>query len=480
MIIYIVEFSILHLLFFGIYKLMLSQETQLKFLRFFLLGSTVLALIVPLLEIPAPSEAVFVNLATSVYPTFEINPTGSNFSSWSWIEIAALALSCLFALKFVSGIIQIAAYYNKSIEKHINGITVREIPKLETSFTFFQWIFIDSSHFENPEDIIQHELGHAKKLHILDMVFFHLLTIPFWWLPSIWLMIKELKKVHEFEADEFALKINDKTYAKTLVQCTLRAHGMNLASSFDDAPIFNRLNFMKKMKKKISTWKVASIAALVAISGAMFACEDELETEIKRIADESNQQIDYSADVKAALDELKQQNPNTEYVVVETSLDNEASIEKLNSYDPGQIAKIFVTKEGDHKRVVMIVSQDSDLFNKTVEVQESDPTNEVFTIVEKAASFPGGIDAFNEYISQNLSYPVQAQQLGVEGRVFIKFIVEKDGSLSNLEVVRGIGAGCDQAALDMMKNSPKWNPGEQRGHKIRQKLIQNILFKLPS
>jgi TonB family protein len=476
--IYIIEFAALHLLFYSVYKLILSQETQLKFLRFFLLGSTGLALIVPLLEIPTPSQAVFVDLASSVYPTFEVNQVVQTNSSWSWIEIIGLAFSLLFTLKFISGIIQIISYYSKSIEKNINGTVVREIPKLETSFTFFRWIFIDSNHFENPEDIIQHELGHAKKLHTLDMLFYHLLTIPFWWVPSIWLMIKELKKVHEFQADEFAMKINNKTYAKTLVHCTLRAHGMSLASSFDDASIFNRLNFMKKMKKKISIWKVVSVTALVAISGVMFACEDELESEIERIAEESNQKIDYSDDIKAVLVDLKKNNPGVKYAVVETLLENQASIEKLNSYDPGQIAKIFVNKTGDEKSVVMIVSQDSELFDKTLEVQKDN--GEVYTIVEESASFPGGIDGFYAYLSENLKYPKDAIDAKKEGRVFVQFIVEKDGSLSDVHVVKGMGGSCDKEAVRVVMQSPNWTPGKVNGKPVRMKMIQNINFKLPS
>ncbi|WP_425392871.1 TonB family protein [Ekhidna sp.] len=479
MISYIIEVAILHLLFYGIYKLMLAKETQLSFLRFFLLGSSIVALMIPLLEIPTSSESVFVNLSSSVYPTFVTSESNLTSASTTWYEIIAIGISGFFAVKFLTGLFQIVRYHQNSVKKHIDGIKVYHLSSLETSFTFLKWIFIDSDHFENPSDIVRHELGHAKNLHSIDMIFFHLLTIPLWWLPSIWLMIKELKKVHEFEADAFALNTNSKTYTKTLVQCTLRAHGMNLASSFDDAPIFNRLNFMKKMKKKISNWKVASVTALVAISGAMFACEDELESEIKRIADESNQQIDYSEDVKAALRELQRNNPNVKYTVVETSLDNEASIEKLNTYDPGQIAKIFVNKEGDHKSVVMIVSQDSELFNKAVEVQEADYENEVFTIVEESASFPGGIDAFNQYLRENLKYPQVAQDNKKEGRVFVQFIVEKDGSLTDVHIVKGIGGACDKEAVRVLMNSPKWNPGKQRGKKIRQKMIQNILFKLP-
>lgn len=477
---YLIEFALLQVLFYLVYKVLLSKETQLGFLRFFLVGSTLLALAIPLIEIPTSSSLPVMDVGTIILPVFVVGQNAAETTSIAWYEILFGLVSLIFISRFVYGILRIVLFKKRSQLNTVDGVEVREIPNLGTSFTFMKWIFIDTSHFENPRDIVQHELGHAKKLHTLDMLFFHLLTVAFWWLPSIWLMIKELKAVHEFEADEYALSRNNETYAKTLVQCTLKAHGMNLASSFDDAPIFNRLNFMKKMKKKISTWKVASIATLVAISGAMFACEDELESEIKRIADESNQQIDYSDDVKTALAELKQKNPNTEYVVVETSLDNEASIEKLNSYDPGQIAKIFVNKQGDQKSVVMIVSQDSDLFNKTVEVQHVDPDNDVFTIVEKAASFPGGIDAFNQYLAENLKYPKEAQDNKKEGRVFVQFIVEKDGSLSDVHIVKGIGGACDKEAVRVLMNSPKWNPGEQRGQKVRQKLIQNILFKLPS
>lgn len=474
---YIVEFSILHLMFFGIYKLMLARETQLNFLRFFLLGSTFLSLILPAIEVPTKAPIPTIDLEAVVLPmvsgTFQEQSTAT---PWYFYVVGVICV--FFCIRLLITLMQIYGWYKQSETDSWEHINIRKVSGLQNSFTFFKWIFIDPKNFENPEDIIRHELGHAKKLHSLDLLVFNSLTIFFWWLPSIWLMIKELKNVHEFEADEFALKISDRTYRKTLVHCTLKAHGMNLASSFDDAPIFNRLNFMKKMKKKISIWKVASIAALVATSGIMFACEDELESEIKRIAEESNQQIDYSDDVKSALFKLKQKFPDKEFAVVETTLDNESSIEKLNAYDPGQIAKIFVNKEGDNKNVIMIVSEDSDLFTRTVEVQKA--SGDVFTIVEETASFPGGTDEFYKYMGENLRYPKEAQENKKEGRVFVQFVVEKDGSITNLKVVKGIGGACDKEALRVLKNSPKWIPAMVNGEPVRQKLIQNIMFKLPS
>ncbi|WP_436517779.1 TonB family protein [Ekhidna sp. To15] len=475
MITYIVEFSILHLLFFGIYKVMLSKETQLGFLRFFLLGSTLLSLILPAIEIPTKTAIPTFNTEAIVLPIISATPQETGWDI-PWYVVVIGIVSIIFTFKLLLNLIQIYGWYRQSETDAFDQINIQKVTGLQNSFTFFKWIFIDPKNFENPADIIRHEQGHASKLHSLDLLIFHILTIFFWWQPSVWLMINELKAVHEFEADEFALRINDSTYTKTLVQCTLKAHGMDLASSFDDAPIFNRLNFIKKMKKKISIWKVASIATLVAISGAMFACEDELDSEIKRIADESNQQIDYSDDVQIALEKLTKENPGSKYVVIETKFENEESIKKLNSYDPEQIAAIFVNEKGDDKSVTMIVNQSSALFNKTIEVQET--SDDVFTIVENAATFPGGLNAFKSYLKENIKYPKQAKRLGVEGKVFVGFIVEEDGELTNMEVLRGIGAGCDAEALRVLEESPRWEPGSQNGKTVRQKMVSPVEFTL--
>lgn len=103
----------------------------------------------------------------------------------------------------------------------------------------------------------------------------------------------------------------------------------------------------------------------------------------------------------------------------------------------------------------------------------------VFTRVEEPAAFPGGIQEWVNYLNQNLTYPVDAHRMGIQGRVFVQFIVEKDGSLSDIKVVKGIGAGCDEETVRVLKEGPNWNPGMQRGQPVRQKMIQNVLFKIP-
>ncbi len=105
--------------------------------------------------------------------------------------------------------------------------------------------------------------------------------------------------------------------------------------------------------------------------------------------------------------------------------------------------------------------------------------DEVFVVVEEQAEFPGGMEAMYAYIGKNLKYPELAKEKGIEGRVFVQFVIEKDGSISNVKILRGIGGGCDEAAMEMVKNMPKWKPGKQGGNPVRFQFTLPIKFELP-
>jgi protein TonB len=114
-----------------------------------------------------------------------------------------------------------------------------------------------------------------------------------------------------------------------------------------------------------------------------------------------------------------------------------------------------------------------------VEIEEEEENaDQIFTIVEKQPEPEGGMKAFYQYISKNLTYPAFARRNNVEGRVYIEFVVEKDGSLTDIKVIKGIGGGCDDEALRIISEAPKWNPGKQRGRPVRVKMILPILFQL--
>jgi protein TonB len=109
---------------------------------------------------------------------------------------------------------------------------------------------------------------------------------------------------------------------------------------------------------------------------------------------------------------------------------------------------------------------------------EEEVAEEIFTIVEDQPSPKGGMAAFYEYVGKKLKYPAQARRMGIEGKVFVEFVVDKDGSITDVKAIKGIGAGCDEEAIRVIQTAPKWNPGKQRGRPVKVRMILPITFKL--
>ena len=114
-----------------------------------------------------------------------------------------------------------------------------------------------------------------------------------------------------------------------------------------------------------------------------------------------------------------------------------------------------------------------------VEPPKENP-DKIFLVVEEGATPKDGFDGFYKYVGKKLqgNYPAQARRMGIEGRVFVGFVVNRDGSIVDVEVVKGIGAGCDELARKIIKEAPPWNPGKQRGVAVRQKVVMQIVFQL--
>lgn len=153
------------------------------------------------------------------------------------------------------------------------------------------------------------------------------------------------------------------------------------------------------------------------------------------------------------------QKPPVRQISVITVVDDEVEVDEIE-YD------LAIDKDP----VIEVVEASADLPEEEAE--------EVFDIVETDPSFKGGLGEFYKFVGKNLKYPAQARRIGVEGKVFAQFIVDKDGSLSDIKVVRGIGAGCDEEVLRILNKSPKWNPGKQRGRPVKVRMIFPITFKL--
>lgn len=111
------------------------------------------------------------------------------------------------------------------------------------------------------------------------------------------------------------------------------------------------------------------------------------------------------------------------------------------------------------------------------EAPEEEAVEQIFEVVEEQPTPEGGMDAFYKFISKELRYPAQANRMGVEGRVFVQFIVDENGNVSEVKAVKGIGAGADEEAVRVIKLT-KWNPGKQRGRAVKVRMIMPVLFKL--
>ena len=148
------------------------------------------------------------------------------------------------------------------------------------------------------------------------------------------------------------------------------------------------------------------------------------------------------------------------------------TVKELAVADPGQ-----KDQKGDPNADIRI---DEPVGNSDVkQVVEADP-NQIFTSVEQVPEFAGGLEKFGAYLSKNIRYPAVARENNVQGRVICTFVVERDGSLTDIKVVRGIGSGCDEEAIRVLKNSPKWKPGIQNGRPVRVQYSVPISFTLAS
>lgn len=125
----------------------------------------------------------------------------------------------------------------------------------------------------------------------------------------------------------------------------------------------------------------------------------------------------------------------------------------------------------------MEVDQDTEI-EFIEEVEEEVVEEEVFTIVEEMPSFPGGEAKLFEYLGKNIKYPQIAKEAGISGIVYVTFVVDSNGNITEVQVLRGIGGGCDEEATRVVKNMPKWQPGKQRGKPVKVRYNLPIRFSL--
>jgi protein TonB len=146
---------------------------------------------------------------------------------------------------------------------------------------------------------------------------------------------------------------------------------------------------------------------------------------------------------------------------------------------PRQVTQIKIVEddvEVEDDLDIDVEADDATEFEEYVppeEEEEEVEEQQIFQVVENMPEFPGGRSALMKYLATNIKYPPYAKEAGIQGRVFINFVVETNGNITNVKVLRGIGGGCDEEAIRVVKSMPKWSPGMQRGKPVR------VSFNLP-
>jgi protein TonB len=153
--------------------------------------------------------------------------------------------------------------------------------------------------------------------------------------------------------------------------------------------------------------------------------------------------------------------------------DEPPTVEKLKEADPGQR-----DIKGDPTADIVIAEPVGEGPKREAAVAVDDNKVYDFVSIEKQPEFPGGISKFYGYLGKAIKYPPMAQENNVQGKVFLSFVVEKDGKLTDITVTRGLGSGTDEEAIRVLKASPRWNPGIQNGKPVRVKYNINVNFTL--
>lgn len=235
---------------------------------------------------------------------------------------------------------------------------------------------------------------------------------------------------------------------------------------------------MRTLKQKIKTWKILAFAGVIPLVFFVVACQDQVMTEVTELAKSANMAVEIPAEVQAKIDELQNAKPDKKFVVIETTTaEGQATVEKIKQ---NQVASINVmtptAKPSEPVRTFFIIE-----YNEYVEKisKDSKLDGDVYTVVEDTAIPNGGLPKFYEHIAKKMLYPAEARKNGIVGKVFVEFVVQPDGSLTNIKTLKGIGMGCDEEAMRAIASYPdKWIPGKNGGVDVKQRMVLPITFKL--
>lgn len=423
-----------------VYHFLVRPQNNPGFSRAFLLGGLLLSLLAGFgflvrtlsIELPQsggvltlPEVVVFASegMEQSQEKILEILLSGSFFM------ILTMLISGFLFIRFAGSVLYLAIQGRMVKVKRIRQLMVIPMKGEKAPFSFFRLVFVPERLLDDPalDQVLLHEQAHAENLHSIDLIFLELLSIFFWFHPVIWYLRREIKMQHEYEADRFVLNHHtDKaSYQQLLLSFSFPGPSLPITNPFNFSPLKNRIMMMNKKTKKPVLKAILSLT----FSAGLFAGLLLLQ----------------SATLQATQPPLTQSEPGVVSLTV-VGQPPEPAPQPPSPPPPPRRAE--------------------------------PKADVIFTVVEDQPRFPGGEEARVQYMVENLRYPEEARDDGIQGTVFVTFVVEEDGNITGVSVLRGIGGGCDEEAIRVVKNMPTWTPGRQRGQNVRVQYNMPIRFVL--
>ena len=500
-----------------VYRLLFHNSNRLYFNRYFLLTSMLLALAMPLLgllsgmEVPQMatlkqnmfngmmlSEIIVTTDGQPVLPevTVTTDATPLRFSLWQVIGGIYLIGVGVMTLLFLFKLGKLVVLIIRSPKRKMSSCTAVFTGREQGSFSFFRYAFFPNENVD--PDIMRHEMSHIAHHHSWDILFAEVMMILQWFNPFIYLYKKELQSLHEYQADRdvVATGVDKKNYMMLILQQCTAVDFSGMSNNFSLILTKKRIKMITRNEKAKGLWwrllATLPVLAFLMIANTKVTAQEQKAVDHTLKVSISPFEVfdDDGAPMQLIKDTIFYEDDGT-YVKFETSdgfqPETGEPCKKLTitSYNADGTPRnnFFITeteRRGDTSTYSIepfTFTLSEHLFEQLLDIATSE-ADTVYQIVEEMPQFPGGENALMEYVSKNVVYPEEAKEKEIQGRVFISFVVEKDGSIGEVKVLRGIGGGCDEEAVRVIKGMPKWKPGMQKGKPVRVSYQIPINFKL--
>ena len=497
-----------------VYRLLFRNSNRLHFNRFFLLTSMLLALAMPLLgllsgmEVPQMAtlkqslfggtllnEIIVTSDGQPMLPEVIVttNTTPSRFSVWQVMGGIYLIGVGVMTLLFLIKLGKLVVLIIRSPKRKMSSCTAVFTGREQGSFSFFRYAFFPNETVD--PDIMRHEMSHINHHHSWDILFAEVMMILQWFNPFIYLYKKELQSLHEYMADRdvVATGVDKKNYMMLILQQCTAVDFSGMSNNFSLILTKKRIKMITRNEKAKGLWwrllATSPVLAVLLIANTKVAAQEKKAVDKPIMVEMGQFEIFGDDGAPMQLKDTVIYADDGSYVKFETSDSFQPESGEpckkvtVTSYDADGAPRnnFFICeteKRGDTVSYsIEPFSISGSLFETLLDVATS-KEDTVYQIVEKMPQYTGGESALMKYVSENIKYPEKAKEDGIQGRVFISFVIEKDGSVSNVKVVRGIGGGCDEEAARVIAGMPKWQPGMQKGKPVRVNYMMPVFFKL--